>query len=347
MAAALTRDFEMIIASPAFAFRPAFFRPAFFLAAFFLAAIPISFHVTARNSSRLVVNNRNMRKSKSGAENSSYGGGVVPRALLSTAGLMRAVLCAGVLYSGTGSAREDSEFSERRSLHFVLQQNVGIEDYTGWNGSRRFEQRVLDVLEDAHDEVRNSLRVAPRGDVSVVVWDPDVFERQYDGLFRFRAAGFYNGVIHIRGAQTVSADLVRTLHHEFVHASLDAAARRGTFPGWLNEGIAEYFERLALGRRSRNYPELAALQAAQQQNRWIPLAKLGSLSFADLEAESAKLAYLEPYAAVDFLVRHKGRDSLGRLLDRIIRTGNVDRALERIYRLDTAELEQKLLLELR
>ncbi len=347
MAAALTRDFEMIIASPAFAFRPAFFRPAFFLAAFFLAAIPISFHVTARNSSRLVVNNMDMRKSKSGAANSSYGGGVVPRALLSTAGLMRAVLCAGVLYSGTGSAREDSEFSERRSLHFVLQQNVGIEDYTGWNGSRRFEQRVLDVLEDAHDEVGNSLRVAPRGDVSVVVWDPDVFERQYDGLFRFRAAGFYNGVIHIRGAQTVSANLVRTLHHEFVHASLDAAARRGTFPGWLNEGIAEYFERLALGRRSRNYPELAALQAAQQQNRWIPLAKLGSLSFADLEAESAELAYLESYAAVDFLVRHKGRDSLGRLLDRIIRTGNVDRALERIYRLDTAELEQKLLLELR
>lgn len=347
MAAVLTRDFEMIIASPAVAFRAAFFRPAFFRPAFFLAAIPISFHVNAHNSSRLVVNNRNMRKSKCEAANSSYRRDVVLRAQLVIAGLISAVLCAGVLYSGTGSARADSEFSERRSLHFVLQQDVGIENYTGWNGSRRFEQRVLDVLEDAHDEVRNSLRVTPRGDVSVVVWDPDVFGRQYDGLFRFRAAGFYNGVIHVRGAQTVSANLVRTLYHEFVHASLDAAAGRGTFPGWLNEGIAEYFERLALGRRSRNFPELAALQAAQQENRWIPLAKLGSPSFADLEADSAELAYLESYAAVDFLVRYKGRNSLGRLLDRIIRTGNVDRALEKTYRLDTAELEQKLLEELR
>ncbi len=240
----------------------------------------------------------------------------------------------------------DGEWSERRSLHFVLHQDVGIDTYTGWNGSRRFERSVLEVLEDAHDEVRRILRTAPRERVRVVVWDAELFDRQYAGLFRFRAAGFYDGVIHVRGAETVSPGLTATLHHEFVHASLDAAARGGTFPGWLNEGIAVYFERLALGRPRPGYAEYEALRAALAEGRWIPLTELGP-SFASLEKQAAALAYLEAYTAVELLAREKGPESLGRLLKQIARTGSLDRALSRTYRLDLSELEQKLVSALR
>ena len=264
-------------------------------------------------------------------------------ASLVVASLVTTLICASPTPLAAAGDGADGEFSERRSLHFVLHQDVGIDSYTGWNGSRRFEIRVLDILEDAYRDVRSSLGVAPPRAVQVVVWDPELFQRQYDGLFRFQAAGFYDGVIHVRGATNVSAELTATLHHEFVHASLDAASPRGSFPGWLNEGIAEYFARLALGRRAPSFGEYAALRDAHAQGRWIPLAELGQTSFGHLDAERARLAYLESYAAVELLVRQKGADSLGRLLKRIPRTNSVDRALRRTYKLDLAELENELI----
>ena len=262
------------------------------------------------------------------------------------ASLVTILICASPGSTAAGGGA-DGEFSERRSLHVVLRQDVGIDRYTGWNGSRRFEQRVLDILEDAYRDVRSSLGVAPSRAVQVVVWDPELFGRQYDGLFRFQAAGFYDGVIHVRGATNVSAELTGTLHHDFVHATLDAASPRGSFPGWLNEGIAGYFERLALGRRTPSFGEYAALRDAHAQGQWIPLAELGPPSFGHLESERARLAYLESYAAVELLVRQQGADSLGRLLERITQTNSVDRALQRTYRIDLAELEGKLILGLR
>ncbi len=259
------------------------------------------------------------------------------------ASLVTTVICSAPLPTAASGDGADGEFSERRSLHFVVHQDVGIDNYTGWNGSRRFERRVLDVLEDAYREVRASLGVAPTRAVQVIVWDPELFERQYDGLFRFQAAGFYDGVVHVRGATNVSAELTATLYHEFVHATLDAASPRGSFPGWLNEGVAEYFERLALGRRTPSFAEYAALRDAYAGGEWIPLAELGTTSFGHLPSERARLAYLESYAAVELLVRQRGADSLGRLLKRITQTNNVDRALQRTYRLDLAKLENKLI----
>ena len=50
---------------------------------------------------------------------------------------------------------------------------------------------------------------------------------------------------------------------------------------------------------------------------------------------------------MELLAREKGPESLGRLLKQIARTGSLDRALTRTYRLDLSELEQKLLDSLR
>lgn len=259
-------------------------------------------------------------------------------------------LLLGLLLTGAASAASadagSAEWSERSSLHFVLHQDVGLDRYTGWNGSRRFERNVLDALESAYDELRRTLGTVPRHPVRVVVWESELFDRQFDGLFRFRAAGFYDGTIHVRGAEQVSAELTATLHHELVHASIDASGAT-ELPGWLNEGIAEYFERRALGRRLPSRAEHAALRAALGEGRWIPLTGLGAPGFGALDETAAPLAYLESYAAVELLARLEGAESLGRLLDRIASTNSVERALQRTYRLEQAELEQKLKAELR
>ena len=121
-----------------------------------------------------------------------------------------AVVCAGP--AGGSGRGADGDFDRRRSSHFLLLQDVAIDDYTGVAGSRRFERDVLAVLEDAHDQLRKVLDVSPRQPVRVVIYDTDVFERDYGELFRFSAAGFYDGAIHVRAGTQVTGPLVRTLH---------------------------------------------------------------------------------------------------------------------------------------
>ena len=132
----------------------------------------------------------------------------------------------------------DGKFHQRRSAHFRLLQDVDIDHRTGRGGSRQFEQAVIEALEDAFRQVHKKLDIRPRGAVDVVVYDPAVFDGTYSDQFRFSTVGFYDGVIHVRGDVEVNRRLVRTLHHEYFHAALDAVSPRGHVPAWLNEGLA-------------------------------------------------------------------------------------------------------------
>ncbi len=136
-----------------------------------------------------------------------------PRAFATVFAL--AAVCAGP--AGASGRGADGDFDRRRSSHFLLLQDVAIDNYSGATGSRRFERAVLAVLEDAHDQLRKVLDVSPRQPVRVVIYDTDVFERDYGHLFRFSAAGFYDGAIHVRAGTQVTGPLVRTLHHELGH----------------------------------------------------------------------------------------------------------------------------------
>lgn len=241
----------------------------------------------------------------------------------------------------------DGQFSKRRSSHFVLHQDVAIDQYSGPGGTRRFERDVLEVLEQAHAAVSEVLGLRPHQSVNVVVYDATVFDAQFAPLFRFRAAGFYNGAIHVRSGTEVGTSLVRTLHHEYTHAALAQTASSIVLPGWLNEGLAEYMERLAIGQRHLTPGEDSALRRVVAQGAWIPLADLGAPSFSRLPGRSAGLAYLESYAIIEFLARSSGRHSLERLCEVLTRTSSADRALEKVFRMDLAKAETALLHELR
>ena len=49
-----------------------------------------------------------------------------------------------------------------------------------------------------------------------------------------------------------------------------AQAGSGLFPAWLNEGLAEYVEALALGRRRLSAGQYRVLIEASQDGSWIP-----------------------------------------------------------------------------
>ena len=240
----------------------------------------------------------------------------------------------------------DGRFNERKSAHFRLYQDVAIERYSGPHGWRRFELRLLEILERAYDQVGDLLGIWPTHDIVVIVYQAEVFDSKYGSGFAFRTVGFFDGAIHVRGGTKVTQALAVTLHHEYTHAAIRAQAGPGLFPAWLNEGLAEYVEALALGQRRLSAGQYRVLIEAAQDGSWIPLASLSSPSLAHLSEGRAPLAYLESHAMVEYLARRYGRERLRRVCEELTRTRNLLRALDRIYHRTLAELEAELRAEL-
>ena len=235
----------------------------------------------------------------------------------------------------------DGEFEQRRSSHFVLHEDVALDDVNGLHGSRHFEQQVLAELERAYDVLGERLALRPQRRIDVVIYDPARFDATFAGLFRFPAAGFYHGVIRVRGDTQLTVALSRVLHHELVHAALDAAAPTLWLPGWVNEGVAEWFEARTDGQRELGPRERAVLESLARQGGLASLSALATPSFAGLDTRDAQVAYLQSYALVDYLARLEGERSLASFLAELIQSRNLDRALHRVYRLDAAKLEAR------
>ncbi len=263
--------------------------------------------------------------------------------------LLGPCLLLALLLGVAAAARDrgaDGRFDERRSSHFVLYQDVDIDRTGGARGSVQFEREILAALEGAHDSLDRYLGLRPRRPVQVWLYDPGVFDQTFGGLFRFPAAGFYHGAIRVRGDTVLSHRLTRTLYHEYLHAALDAESPSYTPPAWVNEGSAEWFENRATGKRRLSAGEWNALARAQRAGAWIPLQQLSGPSFASLSGEWAGLAYLESYAAIDYLVRRRGEEGLARFVADLLRLRDPDRALRRLYRFDVAGLDEALREEL-
>ncbi len=235
----------------------------------------------------------------------------------------------------------DGEFEERRSSHFVLHQDVAIDEAGGFRGSRRFEQQVLDELERAYDELDHWLALRPRRRIDVLVYDPARFDAAFGGAFRFPAAGFYHGVIRVRGDTQLTDALSRVLHHELVHAALDAAAPALVVPGWVNEGLAEWFEARTAGQRGLADGQRAVLGALARRGELDSLGALAGPSFAGFAPRAAQIAYLQSYALIDYLARANGERSLASFVSALIRSRSLDRALRRVYRFDSAGFEER------
>lgn len=257
-----------------------------------------------------------------------------------------ALLLGLVAQPGSADRGADGRFEIRRSSHFVLRQDVDIDHSTGARGSRQFERTVLAVLEAAYERLEDDLGLRPRRRIDVLVYDAAVFDGQFGALSRFRAAGFYAGVIRVRGDVSVSAALASTLCHELVHAGLDAAAPSLVLPAWLNEGLAEWFEARSGGRRGLGSGEVAVLRLAAARGVLPSVVDLSVPSFGRLSSDGAALAYLTSYALVDHLARLRGEDAVRELVEGLVRSRDLERSLIRVARTNSFGLEASLHAEL-
>ena len=251
------------------------------------------------------------------------------------------VLLAMLLGPSTAPAAggADGHFEQRRSTHFLLREDVAIDRRTGPQGTKRFERDVLAVLEDGYDLLDDTLGLRPRRRIEVEIYDPAIFDERFARLFPFPAAGFYGGVIRVRGDVQVTARLASTLHHELVHAALDAAAPSLALPIWLNEGVAQWFAARAAGRPALDGRRQALLAERARLGTLLPLEAISSASLMHLAAEDAPLAYLQATALVDQVAQLGGKNALPVLLVQLFRTGDLDRALLRAAGVDARGLE--------
>lgn len=236
----------------------------------------------------------------------------------------------------------DGRFEKRTSSHFVLYQDVDIDESGGFHGSRRFEQEVLDELEAAYARLGDFLGLRPRRPITVVVYDAGIFDAQFSRLVRFPMAGFYQGVIRVRGGVSVDVALSRVLHHELVHAALDAEAPSVVIPGWVNEGLAEWFEARAWGKRRLSGAEHGWLARARNAGALPSLAQLSTPGFGRLDTQGAHLAYVKSYAAFVYLAGAYGERSIAEFVDVLLHSRRLDRALASVYRTDLDRLESDL-----
>jgi hypothetical protein len=244
------------------------------------------------------------------------------------------------LAGAIGNDGADGRFERRDSFHFILFQDVDLDESGGLRGSRQFEQQVLGQLEDAYDLLDTLLSLRPERKIEVFVWDSQIFDARFSGLFRFPAAGFYGGAIHIRGDEQVTGRLVRVLHHELVHAAFDAEAPRLSLPAWMNEGIAEWFEARSVGKRSLSSGERKALAKAVKHGALFPLAELSAPSFQAFTPNAAGIAYLQSYAFIDFLIQTHGERDLVQFASAVVRSRSLERGARRAYRQDLDDLER-------
>lgn len=241
----------------------------------------------------------------------------------------------------------DGEFEKRTSSHFVLLQDVDIDESYGLRGSRRFEQQVLRSLEKAYDRLGESLGLRPSRPITVVVYDPKIFAAQFAPLFRFSVAGFYRGTVHIRGDTRVSDRLIRVLHHELVHAAFDAEAPSLLLPAWFNEGVSEWFEARSVGQRVLSARQHSMLTRAAQSGRLFSLGELSRPTFGGFDPDAAQLAYVQSHAFIEFLIRQYGERALRDLCRSVMRTQKLERSIQKTYRSSLERLERQFQEELR
>ena len=258
-------------------------------------------------------------------------------------------VCLGLLLATPAEAIDrgaDGKFEHRSSAHFELYQDVDIDRAGGFRGTRQFEQQILAELESGYDQLDNYLGLRPERRIEGVIYDSAVFDQQFAGAFRFAAAGFYHGVIRIRGATELDVNLSRVLHHELVHAALDAAAPSYTLPAWLNEGLAEWFEARTQGKRHLSAREQMILSSAKSSGTLFSFSTLSTPSFGHLESNAAYLAYLQSYGMVEFLASQRGERSLREFCDRLMRTRNLERSLKHVFRENMDTLAAQFVAEL-
>ena len=178
---------------------------------------------------------------------------------------------------------------------------------------------ILDVLEEASNQVGAELGHFPEARVSVAIYKRGDYKDVTDSPDW--SGGVYDGTIRLPfGALSeITLPMRAILFHEYAHVVVFDLTR-GNCPVWLNEGIAEMF-----GRKQFTYPASERVQAAMKA-AVIDVHRLEG-SFTGLSSHEANRAYQQSYSMVSNLVTAYGWHRVNAILTALGKGMNITAAI--------------------
>jgi hypothetical protein len=201
-----------------------------------------------------------------------------------------------------------------------------------------YAEKVLRYLEEARNSVSEQLGAVPAESMGVVFYGKAAYLQAHRHRFSFQTIGFFDGQIHVVSAAHPAGELRSLLFHEYSHAVFRDRTG-GDRPYWLNEGLAEMSERSSLARRGLTYSERAALRVAIDAGTWLSLQRLAP-SFAGLDDESARTAYLESAAAAVWIAERTDRPQRARLMELLGAGIDADQVFLQVLGVDTEGVDR-------
>ncbi len=154
----------------------------------------------------------------------------------------------------------EADFSAAESSHFTLR-------FEGHSVENNLPRAILEQLDSDYDGLVSQLGIAPRGNITVILYTEQ-------GFFDVTQAPSWSGAINdgklripISGVSQMTSELARVLRHELTHSFITQIAR-GRCPYWLNEGVAQLMEPRSIAGMG---PLMARLFSTQRE---IPLNAL-------------------------------------------------------------------------
>lgn len=177
---------------------------------------------------------------------------------------------------------------------------------------------VLDVLENAYNQVGAEMGSFPEARIPVVIYKRSDFKAVTDSPDW--SGGVYDGTIRLPFGtmEEITPPMRGILFHEYAHVVVFELTH-GNCPTWLNEGIAEIFGR---SQYNRSMPEHDATRfAATTDFRRL------ERGFGGLASKEAMIAYQQSYSMVNYLVRTYGWHRVTQMLSALGNGMNMDEAV--------------------
>jgi len=192
------------------------------------------------------------------------------------------------------------------------------------------------ALRQSHLRLTALFGRSPAARQTVYLLDRQAYETS-TGLPAWTNAASQGGVIYIAvGADSPEspAKLRRSLRHEYLHAAVNRLSA-GRCPGWLDEGLAQWFEGQGAAAPA------AILRSWSARHPPIPLVQM-QRGFTRMEEERAKAAYAQSLLAVKDLMRTYGISAFRRYFA-ALRTGQAaDEAFARSFGIPLDGFERRL-----
>jgi len=225
-----------------------------------------------------------------------------------------------LLYFVEGTKEITEEFSDYSSEHFALR--LADKD-------NLLAEYALKALEKAYQEIQNELDYFPEEKILVEVYPTSegfthassLSPKQIEvsgaiGICKFNRIMIISPRCLVYGYRWLDA-----LAHEFIHYVL-AKLTGLNIPLWLNEGLAKYHEtRWRVQQPNYLIPVYKnALSVAAKEGKWVDFSKM-KRGMPSLESrEEVILAFAEVSLAVDYLLRHQGKEKLTHFLHELGKT---------------------------